>query len=240
MKMLRKVQWLLALLALVAVPQVAGQEGDAPLELRLRRDFGYGSGLQVQGRFSMRVTAPDNVERVEFLVDDQVIGEDGEAPFVLQFSTGNYADGWHNLQAIGYAATGETLPSNVIRREFVPARTANLATIAIIGVVLVIVVLRFAFTRNDAKANYGLVGGTICPRCGRPFAYHGWSFALLVGRLDRCRHCGKWSFTQRVSPEHLAALERELDGGAGEEEVVTSEEERLRRELESSRYEDVP
>jgi hypothetical protein len=240
MKTVRILPLLVAVLALFVVLPVAGQEETAPLELRLRRDFGYGSGLQMQGRFSMRLTAPDNVERVEFLVDDQVIGDDDEAPFVLQFSTSNYPDGWHNLQAIGYTATGETLPSNVIRREFVPARTANLAMIAIIGVVLVIVVLRFAFTRNDAKTNYGLVGGTICPHCGRPFAYHGWSLSLLVGRLDRCRHCGRWSFTQRVSPERLAAVERELDGGAGEDQVVTSEEERLRRELESSRYEDVP
>lgn len=230
--------WVLILL-LFALP-VAAQEEAPTVELRLRRDFGYGSGLQMQGRFSMRVTAPGAVERIEFLLDDEVIGEDVEAPYVLQFNTGTYADGWHTMQAIGYTAGGEPLSSNSLRREFVPARTANLATIGIVAVVLGIVALRFFLTRKDSGTNYGLVGGTVCPHCGRPFAYHAWSLNLFAGRLDRCRHCGKWSFTQRVSPQRLAEIERELDGGAAAEAAVIPGEERLRRDLESSRYDDLP
>lgn len=217
----------------------AAQEAEGPLELRLRRDFGYGSGLKVQGRFSMRVADFEDVERVEFLVDDEVIGEDAEAPFALQFSTGNYPDGWHTLQAIGYRADGEAVPSNTIRREFVPASSANLVTFAILGLVLAFVVLRYVLTRGDKAASYGMVGGTVCPHCDRPFAYHVWSLALVLGRLDRCPHCGRWSFTRRWSPGALAAVEAELAGDEPEGGAGAGEEERLRREIEASRYEDV-
>ena len=55
----------------------AGAQEEAPaLSLRLNRDFGYGSGLQIQGRLSYRVDAADDVVRVEFLLDDEVIGEE--------------------------------------------------------------------------------------------------------------------------------------------------------------------
>jgi hypothetical protein len=236
----RRAGHIFSLFFLVLLTLPAAAQEDAPVELRLRRDFGYGSGLQMQGRFSMRVTAPETVERVEFLLDGEVIGEDAEAPFVLQFNTGTYADGWHTMQVIGHTAGDESLPSNTIRREFVPARSANLAAIGIVAVVLGIVALRFFLTRSDSGTNYGLIGGTLCPHCGRPFAYHAWALNLLAGRLDRCRHCGKWSFTQRVAPQCLAEIERELEGEAAAEVAAVPDEERLRRELESSRFDDLP
>lgn len=232
------VSTLFVALTLLLVAPIAAQNDDPPVELRLRRDFGYGSGLQVQGRFSMRVDAPEAVTRIEFLIDGSVVGEDREAPFIYQFRTDDFELGWHTLEAIGHTATGEALPSNAIRREFVPQSTGTFTTVAILGVVLVFVVLRFVLTRNDGATNYGMLGGTVCPHCGRPFAYHIWGFNLIVGRYDRCRHCGKWSFTQRQSPEYLAAVEHELDGEAQIEETGMSEEERLRRQLESSRYDD--
>jgi hypothetical protein len=229
----------LPLLFLALVPGVQAQEAEAPLELRLRRDFGYGSGLRVQGRFSMHVAEFEDVERVEFLIDDEVIGEDGEAPFSLRFQTGDYPDGWHTMRAVGYRPNGETVPSNSIRREFVPASTATWTVVAVFGVVIAGLVLRYVLTRGDKATSYGMVGGTVCPHCDRPFAYHIWSFALLVGRLDRCPHCGKWSFTRRWSPQDLAAVEAELNRGDGQGPPEMSDEERLRRQLDSSRYEDV-
>lgn len=237
----RLARWLLLpffVLAL-AVPGLA-QVNEPPLELRLRRDFGYGSGLQMQGRFSMRVNAPERVERVAFLLDGEVVGEDGEPPYILRFNTGQFEDGWHTMEAIGYTAAGEPLPSNSIRREFVPQSTANTFVFAVLGLVTAFVVLRYVLTRDDKSANYGMLGGTICPHCGRPFAYHVWSFNLIAGRFDRCRSCGKWSFTQRQSPQTLAQTERELDGEPATEEPGISEQDRLRRQLESSRYEGQP
>jgi hypothetical protein len=236
----RLLGWLILFLVLGSLAPALAQEDDRPLELRLRRDFGYGSGLKIQGRLSMHVEELENVERVEFLVDREVIGEDGEAPFALQFNTGSFPDGWHTLHAIGYLPGGETVRSNTIRREFVPASTANWTMFAIFGVVIALLILRFVLTRGDKAGSYGMVGGTVCPHCERPFAYHVWSFALLVGRLDRCPHCGKWSFTRRWLPEDLAAAERQSQGGSHAARALVSDEERLRREIDSSRYDDVP
>ncbi len=236
----RRTIWLTLFLMLLLALPAAAQEEEPAVALRLRRDFGYGSGLRMQGRFSMRVTAPEDVVRVDFVIDEHVIGVDDEAPFALQFSTGGYPDGWHTMQAIGYTAAGEALPSNTIRREFVPASTANLFLVVVVGISLGLLALRYFLTRNESGANYGLIGGTVCPHCGRPFAYHIWSFNLLAGRFDRCRHCGKWSFTRRVAPQQLAEAERELAGDEVEEPAALSAEERLRRELDASRFEDLP
>lgn len=227
------------LLLLLALPALAQEDGEE-LELRLRRDFGYGSGLRVQGRFSMRVAEFGDVERVEFLIDGEVIGDDAEPPFALQFQTGTYPDGWHTLQAIGYLPNGETVVSNSIRREFVPASSANWTIFAVLGIAVAGLVLRYVLTRGDKASSYGIVGGTVCPHCDRPFAYHIWSFALLVGRLDRCPHCGRWSFTRRWLPEDLAAAEAKLRDEKPAAHPELSEEERLRRDLEASRYDDVP
>jgi len=236
--------------ASLALP-VAAQEDAPPLSLRLSRDFGYGSGMQVQGRFSYRVDAPDSVVRVEFLLDEEVIGEDGEAPFRLNFVTDNYAEGWHTLSARGYTAGGEQLVSNTVQRQFVPPQQTYTRIGAILLLVVAFVVARYLITRprgTDAggrkRRGYGLLGGTVCPRCGRPFAFQFWSFNLIAGRFTRCPHCGKWSFLQRASPQVLAAaeaFERELEEEEQAEApaVSGSEEERLRRQLDDSRFDDV-
>lgn len=236
--------------AVLAVPAGA-QEEEPALSLRLSRDFGYGSGLQVQGRFSYRVDAPDSVVRVEFMLDEEVIGEDDEAPFRLNFVTGNYAEGWHTLSARGYTAGGEQLVSNTVQREFVPPQQTYTRIGAILLLVVAFVVARYLITRprgtdtsGRKRRGYGLLGGTVCTRCGRPFAFPLWSVNLMAGRIARCPHCGKWGFMQRASPQVLAAaeaFERDLEEGEPEDgtAVPGSEEERLRRQLDDSRYDDV-
>jgi len=236
--------------SMVVLP-VAAQEEAPALSLRLSRDFGYGSGLQIQGRFSYRLDGPDSVVRVEFLLDEEVIGEDGEAPFRLNFVTDNYAEGWHTLSARGYTAGGERLVSNTVQRQFVPPQQTYTRIGAVLLLLVAFIVARYLITRRrgtDAsgrkRRSYGLLGGTVCPRCGRPFAFPVWSVNLMAGRVARCPHCGKWGFMQRASPQVLAAaetLERELEEEEGEEGTVVpgSEEERLRRQLDDSRYDDV-
>jgi hypothetical protein len=103
--------------------QTAYAQDGEELRLRLNRDFGYsaiGSG-QIQGTFSMIVSGPEDLSRVVFYLDDQVLDEVVEAPFRLRFVTDNYALGDHSLSAIGYTADGRELRSNIIRTEFVSA-----------------------------------------------------------------------------------------------------------------------
>ena len=58
------------------------------------------------------------------------------------------------------------------------------------------------------KQRYGLRGGTICPKCKRPFSIHIWGLNILVGKFDRCPHCGKWSVIRRIPLEDLRGAER--------------------------------
>jgi len=54
---------------------------------------------------------------------------------------------------------------------------------------------------------YGLLGGTVCPKCGSPFPRHIWGLKLVVGRLDRCEYCRKWVMTTRATPDALREAE---------------------------------
>lgn len=222
------------------------------ITLSFSRDFGYGAGGDIQGLFSFRVAGPDELVRVEFFIDDQKIGEDTQAPFSLQFSTDNYALGEHTMSAIGYTADGKELPSNQYHRNFVSAEEGWKAALRIIGPVFGLVIAislvsilgpvlmdRGKKTPLGAPRNYGFSGGAICPKCGRPFVLHVFKLNLLVGALDRCPHCGKFSLVRHASLADLRAAEAaELDGSEPQVNGI-SEEEKLRKELESSKYQDI-
>jgi hypothetical protein len=62
---------------------------------------------------------------------------------------------------------------------------------------------------------------------------------MLVGRLERCPHCGKWSMVRRATPQELEAAENRLaeDEGRGAL-VVDDEKERVRRMIDESRFEE--
>jgi hypothetical protein len=230
------------------------QEGQE-LELDLSRDFGYdGLNGDIQGRFSMIVEGPADLERVVFLIDDQPIGEDSEPPFRLQFHTDNYALGRHALSATGFTGDGRELHSPTLQRNFVAASEGWRSGLRIGGVVAAAAAVAVTIagliaslaSRNQpstplgAPRNYGVFGGAICPKCGRPFPLHVWKMNLLVGALDRCPHCHRWSLVRHAHPAALrAAEEAELEQAAAQEPPpIFSEEERLRKLLDESRFND--
>jgi uncharacterized Zn-finger protein len=91
-----------------------------------------------------------------------------------------------------------------------------------------------------APRKYGAAGGAICPKCGRPFALHLFGFNLGLSKFDRCPYCGKWSTVRaKPLPELRAAEAAELEAANAAAPSLLSEEERLRRELERSRYENL-
>lgn len=237
--------------------QIARAQESPELQIRLSRDFGYAAGGDIQGNFSMRVSSPEDLERVEYFIDNNLMGESSEPrDFRFKFSTDSYPQGLHTLSAIGYAADGGELRSNEISRNFVGAQEGSQAAIKIVGIILGLVIgvslLSYAVTtlvggkrksslEPGAARNYGPLGGTICPKCGRPFSRHIWGLNMAVGKFDRCPHCGKWSMTQRATLAELRAAERaELDQVSEPvEKPVMDEEERLRKDLEDSRFNDL-
>jgi hypothetical protein len=238
------------LMALLVGPGTAQSDG---LTIGMSRDFGYASGTgDIQGNFSIKVEGPENLANVVFLIDGEPIGEDSEAPFRLQFVTDNYPNGVHVISAVGYLSDGTQLTTKEIRANFVPAGEGMKVAGAIIGVTLTLVVgafvlsfvLTMASTRKKGALplgtprNYGIKGGTICTKCGRPFSLNLLSFNLVTGVYDFCPHCGKWQFVRRLPIDVLRQAEQnELTWGKPAEPIAEeSEEEKLRKQLDASRY----
>jgi DNA-directed RNA polymerase subunit RPC12/RpoP len=239
-----------AFISLLAVGTVFAQTQTEALTLKLSRDFGYsGFSGDIQGTFSMHVIGPADLVRVVFYIDSTAIGEDTQAPFALQFVTDNYPAGQHEMYAVGYSSNGQEYQSNLITQTFVSAAQGNKATMQIVIPVLVVVfgailvsVLVPAFLGRKQKnlppgapRQYPL-GGAICPKCGRPFAVHLWGLRLGIGRFDRCPYCGKWSLVKYASIEKLRAAEQAESEGAKTEIPEMTEEEKLKRDLDNSKY----
>ena len=88
------------------------------LSLRMSRDYGYGGfNNDIQGLFSMKVTGPADLVKVEFYIDSTSIGEVTQSPFNLQFNTDNYPVGQHQLYAVGFSSTGQQYKSNIKKRK---------------------------------------------------------------------------------------------------------------------------
>ena len=247
----------LVFLALLLVFPVTALAQDEPeLTLGMSRDMGYSSGTgQIEGTFSMKAGGPDDLQKVVFLIDGQPMGEDSEAPFSLRYNTGSYSLGVHVLSAVGTTSDGRTLNSPEIKVEFVAAeeglKAAGRIAIPILaisfGIMFLSYVLPAVLGRGKkgslplgAPRSYGFLGGAICPKCSRPFSITLMGINLMVGRLERCPHCGKFSLVRRASPQMLRQAElAELEMAPEQTHAPEqAEEERLRKELDNSRYDE--
>ncbi len=234
--------------AILPFSAFAQEDGDG-LTLRLTRDWGYGgfSG-QIEGTFSMRVTGPENLERVEYYMDEELVAEITEEPFNFQFHTGNFDPGVHTMYAVGYTSDGGKLRSNEVVRDFLSADQASKSTndfvvplLIGVGVATLLGVLAPVLMSRKKKhrpGEYGMAGGAVCPRCTFPYSRSVLSPNMLVGKLERCPHCGKWAVVPRATPAELKAAESRLAQESSGTIEAVSEEEKLRRMIDDSRFEE--
>ena len=95
---------------------------------------------------------------------------------------------------------------------------------------------------SRTAGSYGPAGAAVCSKCGLPFSRGILSVNLFTGKLERCPHCGKWQIATVAGREALVAAEARQQGGAPDGaasvlEADLSPEERLRRQIEDSKYE---
>lgn len=230
----------------VAPLQAQGDE----LILRLRRDWGYGGfNDDIQGTFSFHVEAPPDTVNIEFYIDDQLVGTDIEAPWRYQFQTDAYAPGAHQMRAIGRTAAGATLTSNTVTNTFVEAGEGSKVVfrmvVPILGIVLLAIIAGTLIEMRRGKRRTGPASGrwgiAFCPKCGQPFALHFFALNFGLRKYDHCSQCGKWSLVSRASPAQLAAYEAAVasDSTGVDAAGPGDAENRRRRALEDSRFEDV-
>lgn len=224
--------------------------------INLRRNFGYGGGVNIRGTFTIHLVGDETaVERVEYFIDDALMGTVDIEPFDFRFHTDDYGFGTHRLWAEVFLRDGTSQSTPTVQYNFVSPReerrqvgtlVGGLVGVIVLTIVIVAVIQAFVFKRRRKQPrqpgqarNYGLLGGTICPKCGHPFPRHVWGLNLMVGRLDRCDHCGKWVMTQRASPTDLKAAEQAEDGEDNDQSTVfsapTSQQEQADR-LEDTKY----
>jgi hypothetical protein len=235
------------LLTLAVTLPVMAQEETPELEIGMSRDFGYGGfGGDIQGTFTIRVSGPDDLVKVEFYLDGALMGTDSESPFRLQFNTESYDLGVHRIHAMGTLADGSEIQSRELTREFVSGSDVFANIGPILGVVaLVMVVGALVPVLTGRKSNqrpigeYSAAGGTVCPRCRFPYSRNMFSPNVVFGKLERCPHCGKWSIRPRASHADLQAAEERLRASQQESaEIQVDPEESLKRALDDSRFDD--
>jgi hypothetical protein len=250
---------LLAFLVLIiTITTQASAQSTGELELGLSRDFGYaGFGNDIQGLFTMKIkNPPDNLVKVEFMIDSTSMGEDTQPPFNLQFNTDSYPLGNHTLSTIGYTTDGSTLNSNNIQVQFVPAGSGMNAVVKILVPVFSLIVLmtviavflplllskgKFSSLPLGTPRKYGIGGGAICPKCSRPFPLRLWWINVGFKKIDRCPFCGKWSFVRPGSPAELRAAEAAELAKAQPESPIPGEAEsdKLKKDLDDSRFQNM-
>lgn len=219
------------------------------ITLKMSRDWGYGGfNGDIEGLFSMHVTGPADLVRVDYFIDDTKIGEVTQSPFNLQFTTDNYPFGIHRLYAVGYSKSAQEYRSNVLSANFVPKQSSTKIILPILGVILVAILLStlvplLARRRKHlslplgAERNYGTGGGGICPNCHRPFALPLLSAHFGFYKLAACPFCGKLSLLRIESIGKLSEAEKaELEWAKPEQSVEIPEDEKLSKEIDDSKY----
>ncbi len=248
--MRRWIPVLALVITLVSALPVVAQVQTPELTLNLRRNFGFSAGGQIQGAFTLTAIGPDDLARVDFLIDEKIVHTATQAPFAYSFSTGDYSLGAHTLSATGLTASGARLASAMRSLEFVRPeaglQVAGRIALPLLGVVLVVTLLATFGPillgrkhRPFQPGVYGAEGAAVCPRCGLPFPRHLFSMHLLTGKLERCPHCGKWSLVGRASARALAQAEARLQDENNRGRLAEPPEaDHLRQMIDDSRFED--
>lgn len=107
------------------------------LALSVSRDFGasFGKG-DIQGTFSLKVTGPSNLVKVQFYIDSTILAEDTDSPFMVQFVTDDYAPGKQTIFAMGYTNDGCELYTRELTFNYINALESRQRVLMVIVPIL--------------------------------------------------------------------------------------------------------
>ena len=214
--------------------------------IKLNRDFGYGGfNGDIQGRFSLKVTSDEDLSSVTYFIDDQEMATLTSPPFRLQFVTDTFDPGWHTISAQGTFSDGTIIQSNEVKREFV-AKDATWdkmkgILIPVLGITLLISIgfplISARNKKNFELGVYGIKGGAVCKKCQLPFTRSYFAPNMVIGKLEKCPHCGKMQITISASTQNLESAEkRYASSNQGSEITQENEEDKLKKMIENSKF----
>ncbi len=265
MKIQKIVVAALALLTLVlsacaqAVQQaepIAEPTRSSEYRLNITRTFGSDTGTgKIRGTFELKVIGDeDAIQQVSYRLDGQEMALLEEAPYAYKFQTQAYPEGDHTLSAVVITRSGVLIETTGRKFNFISSEEqfasmgrilgivfGSIGVVMLIGILMQFVVFRGKGLRTLALGeprNYGLLGGGICPRCKRPFAFHWFGMNLVTAKFDRCDYCGRLGPVKRSSLEELREAEKSERAQAQPETPIAekSEEEKLKEMLDQSKY----
>lgn len=219
---------LFIIIAMVVVffSSVVVVEAEPSVQLSLRRDWGYGGfGGDINGRFTAIAQVSSSVIRVEFYLDQSLVLNVTQPPFEWRFDTNDFPLGEHVIVVKAYNALGEEATAEVTR-IFVESPifpTTLIGIIVVVGVAVPLVLYRMGVFGGSSS-----LGMTQCPRCGEIFPRKWSPVHLFNSLLNTCPKCGKrfWASKLRETAEKTSVVEKKV-----------SREDRLREEIERSKYE---
>ena len=239
------------LVSLTFISVISAQSEE--LTLSLTRDFGSGGfNSDIQGTFSLKARGPANLERVQFFLDETLLGEDPKSPFAIQFITDNYTTGSHDFTAVGFTTDGKQIGSKTISAVFMSKEEGSAASLKMVVPILAVVFGAMAISAITAMVNvrkgkklpagaarsYSF-GGGICPKCKRPFGFQLLGIHMFGRKLTPCPHCGKWSVVKRETMSELHAAELAELEAIKTQIPEALDEEKLIKELDDSKYQNL-
>jgi hypothetical protein len=118
---------------LLATPVSAQAQTEQPYRVSLRRDFGYGAGMDIQGNMTLSLKGDESaVKRVTFLLDGEELFSKESAPFTFSFTTDDYPSGVHQLSARVETTDGQTFTTDALTYNFLSRQAASQSTRGII------------------------------------------------------------------------------------------------------------
>ncbi|MDY0125012.1 MAG: hypothetical protein RBS09_02305 [Anaerolineaceae bacterium] len=195
-------------LALALVFSEAQAQEQSQWILKLTRNFGYGSGSDIQGNMTLSLGGDLNsITKVVYYIDDELMAEVSQNPFKLPFNTDDYQPGVHEMRAEITSNDGKVMPAGPIVYNFLSAIDAGGKTTTMIVVILGITAAAMGLSwlissrqKDSGVMTAGIHGLAVCNRCGKTFPRSFFGMNMVIGKFERCPHCGKWQITRRASP----------------------------------------
>jgi ribosomal protein S27AE len=185
--------------ALVAVMMIAAP--CSALELRLSRDAGTSIGGRIKGRFSAKVRDADDVDRVEFYLNGELVYTDSDGPFVWSFKTTDYPPGNYTIRAVGYLGTGGEEEDSVTT-EFVET-FGKFWTLYLWGTILFVAGMAIFSLWVIQRERKRPQGKTKCPQCGSIFDRKWSPFHMGAAYRNTCPMCGRSFWANEISEDEV-------------------------------------
>jgi hypothetical protein len=138
-------------IALFATVPILTATATPTLSLDLNRDWGYGMGNDIAGRFTLKADASSNTTYVEFYLDNLLQLNDTASPYSWQFNTNNYTLGQHTLKVVAYDGAGQSQTKELTPNFVEDTSNSILLVIIVVTVVVTAIAVAVAVYRIKTK-----------------------------------------------------------------------------------------